>query len=65
MDTLLTPMQAANRLNVRVRTIRRWLSLRRIEYVKAGASVRIPEREIKRIVEEGTVRRIVDRERRA
>ena len=54
---LLTIAEAAERLRVRARTVRRWVSLRKIEYVKAGKSVRISEEEIGRIVREGTVRR--------
>jgi excisionase family DNA binding protein len=54
---LLTIAEAADRLRVRARTVRRWVSLRKIEYVKAGKSVRIAEEEIGRIVREGTVRR--------
>ena len=39
---LLTITEAAERLSVRPGTLRRWVSLRKIEYVKAGRSVHVP-----------------------
>ncbi len=57
-DELLTVPEAARLLGVKERTVRRWVLLRRITYVKIGAAVRIPESEIARIIEEGTRPRI-------
>jgi excisionase family DNA binding protein len=54
LQKLLTVTEAAERLRVRPGTLRRWVGLRKIEYIKAGRSVRIPEEEIRRIVREGT-----------
>jgi excisionase family DNA binding protein len=54
---LITITEAAERLSLRPGTLRRWVGLRKIEYIKAGRSVRICEEEIGRIVREGTVRR--------
>ena len=58
-DKLLTIAEAAERLGIRPRTVRRWVSLRQIEYIKAGKSVRISEIEVQRIISEGTMRRTV------
>jgi excisionase family DNA binding protein len=58
LDNLLTPAEVAERLRNKERTVRRWVFLRKIDYVKVGGLVRIPEREVRRIIEEGTIRRI-------
>ena len=55
---LQTIDEAAERLRLKPRTVRRWIFLRKVDYVKVGASVRIPESEIERIIQEGTVSRI-------
>ena len=60
-EKLLAIPEAAERLRIRPRTVRRWLSLRQIEYAKAGKSVRISEIEIQRIISEGTMRRAASR----
>lgn len=54
---LLTIPESARRLGVKDRTVRRWVSIRKITYVKVGAAVRISESEINRFIREGTVHR--------
>jgi len=58
MADLRTIDEAAQRLRLKPKTVRRWVFLRKVSYVKVGASVRIPEAEIRRIIEEGTVLRL-------
>lgn len=50
---LLTVGEAALRLAVTDATIRRRILERRIDFVKIGRSVRIPERSIERLIEDG------------
>lgn len=52
---LLSVPQAAAALNLKPATIRRWILTRRIGIVKLGRSVRIQEREIQRLIDEGYV----------
>ena len=57
---LLTIREAARRLGLREKSLRRWVSLRKIEYIKAGErAVRISSAEIDRLIESGRVPRIV------
>lgn len=56
-DRLLRVPEAAHRLGVREKTIRRWIFLRKLTYLKVGRAVRISERQIERIIQRGTVRR--------
>jgi len=57
---LLTIREAARRLGLREKTLRRWVSIRAIEYIRAGArAVRISSVEIDRLIESGRVPRIV------
>lgn len=58
VETLHTVPEAAERLALKERTVRRWILLRKIDYIKIGGAVRIPELEIKRIIQEGRIRRI-------
>jgi excisionase family DNA binding protein len=61
---LLTVRDGAERLGLREKTLRRWVALRKIEYIKAGErSVRIPSAEIDRLIEAGRVPRIATRDR--
>lgn len=53
LDSLLTVPQAAERLQVSVRTIRAWIFTRRIEYVKLGSAVRIRESVLQEMLERG------------
>ncbi len=56
---LLTIREAAQKLGLREKTLRRWVALRKIEYIKAGErAVRIPSDEIDRLIEAGRVPRI-------
>lgn len=49
-----TVAQAASELNVAKSTIRAWLAQRRLGHIRLGRSIRIPEAEITRFVEEGS-----------
>ncbi|QNI32086.1 helix-turn-helix domain-containing protein [Alloacidobacterium dinghuense] len=44
---------AADRLQIASKTIRNWIGARRIAVYRIGRSVRIPESEIQRILNEG------------
>lgn len=57
-DGLLTVTQAAELLQVSPRTIRGWLLKRRIAFIKLGRSVRIPRRELERLIQAGTMARL-------
>jgi len=48
-----TVEEAAEELNVAKSTVRAWISQRRIGSVRFGRSVRIPAREIERLMESG------------
>ena len=50
-----TVAEAADRLNVSVYTIRAWLAQRRLGYVRLGRAIRIPDEEIRRLVDDGAV----------
>ncbi|AVZ73025.1 DNA-binding protein [Streptomyces lunaelactis] len=54
-DHLLTVEQVAERLGTTARFPRRLIEERRIEYVKVGRHVRIPERAIVAFIEANTV----------
>jgi excisionase family DNA binding protein len=54
MDQLLSIPQFAQLLNVTTSCVRRWALERRINVVKVGRLVRIPQTEFDRIVAEGT-----------
>jgi hypothetical protein len=60
-EKLLTIPEATEHLRICPKTVRRRLSLRQIENVKPGKSVRISEIEIQRIISEGTMRRAAGR----
>ena len=57
-EKLLTVSETAITLGVKEKTIRRWILLRKVTYVKLGAAVRIPQSEISRLIEAGTVSRL-------
>jgi len=52
---LLTVQQAADALSLSVHTIRAWVGQRRLAHVRLGRAVRIPETEIVRLLDRGTV----------
>ena len=58
---LLTVGEAALRLSVTDATIRRRILEKRIDFVKIGRSVRIPERSVERLIEDGLSVAICDR----
>lgn len=53
LDSLLTVQQVADRLQVAVSTVRAWIYFRRIDYVKCGSVVRIPEAALQAMVAKG------------
>ena len=57
-EKLLTVPETATTLGVKEKTIRRWILLRKVTYVKLGSAVRIPQSEVSRLIEEGTVCRL-------
>lgn len=62
-EELLTVGEAAQRLRLKEKTLRRWIALRRIEFVRAGArAVRISSAEIDRVVETGRVPRLGEKD---
>lgn len=46
--------EVAERLGVKVSTVRRWIFDRRLTVIKFGRAVRIPESEVERMIEMGT-----------
>jgi excisionase family DNA binding protein len=52
---LLTLPEAAERLGLKVATLRFWVWQRRIEVVHVGRAVRISDDVVKRLIERGTV----------
>ena len=58
---LLTVEETALRLSVKPATIRRRILERRIDFVKIGRSVRIPERSVEKMIEAGLSVAVCDR----
>lgn len=54
-ERLKTIREVAEELGLAMVTVRTWLAQRRLEYVKLGRCVRIPQSEVERIVAQGTV----------
>lgn len=55
---MLTVAEAARILGIKESTIRSWILKRRIGYVKLGRRlVRIPQKEVDRLIAEGTIPR--------
>jgi excisionase family DNA binding protein len=52
---LLTVPEAAAALRVSEKTVRNWLSLRRIAYTKIGRLTRIKRSDVDRMIDQGTV----------
>jgi excisionase family DNA binding protein len=55
MQRLYTVDQAAEALSLSKSTIRAWIAKRRICSIHLGRAVRVPESEVNRLVERGTV----------
>jgi excisionase family DNA binding protein len=60
-DRLLTVEQAADRLNTKVRFVRRLIEERRIAYTKVGRYVRIPNGAVDDLIRNGFVEPLVRR----
>ena len=59
---LLSVPEVAQRLAIKQSTVRAWILRRRLEYVRVGKrSVRVPLREVLRVIAEGTVSSRVQR----
>jgi len=54
-NRMLSVKQVSTRTGLKVRTIREWMKLRKIAYVRLGHRVVISEREVARLIQEGTV----------
>jgi excisionase family DNA binding protein len=54
-DKPLTVNQAAELLNLSEACIRAWILRRKLGIVRLGRAIRIPESEIRRVLEEGAV----------
>ena len=52
-DALLTVPAFASALNVTPACVRRWVLVRKVDWIKCGRLVRIPESEVRRIISEG------------
>jgi excisionase family DNA binding protein len=52
---LRTVRQTAEELGLAMVTIRTWMAQRKLQYIRLGRSVRIPDAEIRRLIERGTV----------
>jgi excisionase family DNA binding protein len=52
---LLRVAEAAERLGLTPKTLRFWIWTRKIEHVKIGRAVRIPEHAIEQLIEQGTI----------
>ena len=59
---LLSVEQAAEYIGVRPGTLRNWLSVRRIAYVKVGRLTRVSSDTLNRFIAEHTVTSVDDRE---
>jgi excisionase family DNA binding protein len=55
MNTLLTIKEAASELGVKPCTIRAWLAVRKLTFVRCGRAIRIPITSLERFVRENTV----------
>ena len=60
-ENLLSLEEAAKRLGMKTITLRMWASRRKIARCKIGRAVRIPESEIKRIIESSLIPALPER----
>jgi len=61
---LHTVEQTAELLNLSVHTIRAWIARRKIACVRLGRAIRVPQQEIVRLIENGTIPAADERGRR-
>jgi excisionase family DNA binding protein len=54
-NKMLTVAKCAEQTGLKEPTIRLWMAQRKIAYVKLGRSVRIPQAEIDRLIQQNTV----------
>jgi excisionase family DNA binding protein len=54
-EQAFTVREAAGELGLSTATIRAWIRQRKIGYLRLGRAIRIPESELRRIIELGTV----------
>jgi excisionase family DNA binding protein len=50
-----TVKQAAEQWNISERTVRDWIYLRKVTYIRVGRCIRIPQSEIDKVLEQGTI----------
>jgi excisionase family DNA binding protein len=50
-----TVQEAAEELGLSVHTIRAWIASRKLGHLRLGRAIRIPAKEIRRVIEESTV----------
>lgn len=56
IEILLRPDEFAQRLGIKLSTVRAWLLARRISKVRVGRrAIRVPESEVERIIHEGFI----------
>ena len=55
MKNLLTVVEAAEALNLKVSTVRAWLAKRKLPRVNCGRAVRIPAEAIAEFIERNTI----------
>jgi excisionase family DNA binding protein len=55
MKNLLTVAEVAEALNLKVSTVRAWLSRRKLARVNCGRAVRIPAEAIEKFIAENTI----------
>jgi len=55
-DTLLTVDEVANALRIKSKTVRKWIYLGKLQFVKIGRSVRVRRSTVEALIREGTRR---------
>jgi excisionase family DNA binding protein len=50
-----TVKQAAEQWNISERTVRDWIYLRKVTFIRVGRCIRIPQSEIDKVLEQGTI----------
>jgi len=54
-SSMLTVMEVGQRLGLKPSTVRLWISKGKFAHLRLGRSVRIPESEVTRVIEESTI----------